>query len=122
MAHYRKVRAALESTALDPNLSLHLEYNDALEPVLEIAWRDGAFGAAWLFGMMDEPVWGYDLEVDDGEDRSWSHVKEQSLELPEMSEPTIVAAAILIAVDADRAMIVAGRAEQRAADAEYLPK
>lgn len=97
MLRFEAVRAAL-SVILGLDYSTHLGTNDAMEPVLEIH----VMGAAWMIGMMDEPVWGYDLEADDGLGGSWEHVKTVSLELPEASEPNVVAQHLLEAVEHDR--------------------
>ncbi len=96
---FEAVRVALGELLDGSEYSTHLAPNDAMEPVLEIQSK----GFAWLIGMMDEPIWGYDLEHDDHAERSWAHVKEVSLGMAEDTPAHIVAGALFEAVLRDRA-------------------
>lgn len=93
---FESVKQHLDDLGRD-EFTLSVQTNDALEPTLEV--RMGKF--VWIVGMMDEPVWGYELEHDDHEDRSWSFVKEASLGLPESTLAQTVAIALVDAIDAD---------------------
>jgi hypothetical protein len=90
---------------LPPDLMVAQRLNDALEWALEIGHRDITQvdqALVWVSSMIDEPVWGYDLEARLGGGPAWDVVKSESLDLPEASVPTVVAQAFLEAIERDR--------------------
>jgi hypothetical protein len=102
-ARRQRFEAVREATRelLGAEYSMHVQINDAMEPVLEVH----GLGQAWLFGMMDEPIWGYDLEIGASNDQSWDLVKSVSLEMPERTDVHTVAKAIAAAVANDQQML-----------------